>query len=249
MRLWDALVATASGVEDEGSYDSPHSADNCAARRAAAFRVTAEELGLPRPRESEPYGVIIETDGPRGLSTLIAFANGDASLLHQNGSGIIGRQNHVHVVKQAKRLVAEASDLVSVLTPAEKILSPDPGAARIYFLTRGGLVSAQVPTLEWRIDTSPWFNFLGVAEDLTSELRQYLLGDPDVVGPPQAAGFLRSAAMVVVIGGATYVAWLIPIAWIRWPLVCIGLFFTAAALFVFYLLLAGGRDEMDENLT
>lgn len=188
MRLWDALVATASGVEDEGSYDSPHSADNCAARRAAAFRVTAEELGLPRPRESEPYGVIIETDGPRG-------------------------------------------------------------AARIYFLTRGGLVSAQVPTLEWRIDTSPWFNFLGVAEDLTSELRQYLLGDPDVVGPPQAAGFLRSAAMVVVIGGATYVAWLIPIAWIRWPLVCIGLFFTAAALFVFYLLLAGGRDEMDENLT
>ena len=53
--------------------------------------------------------------------------------------------------------------------------------------------------------------------------------------------------MVVVIGGMTYAAWFIPIPWIRWPLVGIGLFLTAAALFVFYLMLAGGRDESDEE--
>ena len=47
--------------------------------------------------------------GPRGVSTLTAFANGDASLLHETGSGIIGRQNHVHVVNQAKALVAKAA--------------------------------------------------------------------------------------------------------------------------------------------
>ena len=249
MRLWDAVKATASGVEDDGSYDSPNSADNSAARRAAAFRVTAEDLGLPADWGNKPYGVIVEMWGPRGVSTLTAFANGGASLLHETGSGIIGRQNHVHVVKQAKRLVTKAGNLVPVLSSTDAVSPPAPQSARIYVLTKKALLSADVPRSELRHAESPWSPFLGIAEELTSELSQYLLGDLEPAGPPAPLEFLRSLAMVAVFGGITYAASLIPVAWIRWPLVGIGLFFTAAALFVFYLMLAGGRDEHDEDST
>ena len=245
MRLWDAVKAAGSGVEDDGSYDAPHSAENCAARRAAAFKVTAQDLALPEDWGSKPFGVIIEMWGPRGIFTLVAFANGDASLLHESGSGIIGRQNHVHVVKQAKTLVAKAAGLEHLLARTTTLSGPEPGSARIYFLNGQSLLATDVATADARRPESPWFPLMETADELVSEFSQYLLPNIEP-GRPRAAEFLRSVAMVGVIGGMTYAASLIPIPWIRWPLVAIGLFLTAAALFVFYLMLAGGRDEPDD---
>lgn len=247
MRLWDAVKAAASGVEDDGTYDSPNSADNCAARRAAAFAVTAEDLGLPADWGAEPYGIIMETHGSVGVSTLTAFANGDASLLHENGSGIIGRPNHVHVVKQAKRLVARAADIVPLLSPVPAPSRPEPGSVRLYVLTRKSLLSAEVATSELGREKNPWSPLMEVAGELSSELTQYLLTKLEPAGPARPVEFVKSVAMVGIIGGMTYAAWLIPIPWIRWPLVGIGLFLTAAALFVFYAMLAGSRDAPDEG--
>jgi hypothetical protein len=246
MRLWDAVKAAGSGVEDDGTYDAPNSAENCAARRAAAFRVTARDVGLPDDWGSKPFGVIIEMWGPRGVLTLAAFANGDASLLHEKGSGIIGRQNHVHVVNQAKTLVAKATGLEHLLDPTTTLSRPEPGSARIYFLTGQSLLATDVRTADARRQESPWFPLMETADELVSEFSQYLMPEIEP-GPPRAAEFLRSVAMVVVTGGMTYAASMIPIWWIRWPLVGIGLFLTAAALFVFYLMLAGGRDDSDEG--
>ena len=244
MRIWDAVKAAASGVEDDGTYDSPNSPENCAARRAAAFKVSAKDLGLPADWGNKPFGVIIENSGPRGVSTLTAFANGDASLLLENGSGIIGRQNHVHVVNQAKKLVARAEGLQHLLSPMAAPSRPASGL-RIHMLTEQSLLAKDVSAPDARAEDGPWFPVMEVADELVSELSQYLLTDIEP-GRPKPAEHLRSVAMVVVIGGMTYAAWLIPIPWIRWPLVGIGLFLTAAALFVFYIMLAGSRDDPDE---
>jgi hypothetical protein len=246
MRLWDAVKAAASGVEDDGTYDSPNSADNCAARRAAAFRVTADDLKLPTDWGGEPFGVIIEASGPRGVSTLTAFANGDASLLHENGSGIIGRPSHVHVVKQAKRLVAGAASLGPLLSPVDSPSRPSAGTTRLYLLTRQSLLSADVAGPGETGGGSPWSPVMETADELVSEFAQYLLPDVEPAGPPRPIEFIKALAIVGIIGGLTYAAWLIPIWWIRWPLVGIGLFLTAAALFVLYAMLAGSRDEADE---
>ncbi len=90
MRLWESVKAAASGVEDDGSFDSPEGPEGCQARRAAAFRVTAGVLGLPEDWGSRPYGVVIDVQGEKGLITIVAFANGESSLLlHGSGSGII----------------------------------------------------------------------------------------------------------------------------------------------------------------
>ena len=246
MRLWDAVKAAASGVEDDGTYDAPNSPENCAARRAAAFKITAEDLGLPADWGDRPFGVIIEWSGPKGVSTLAAFANGDASLLHEGGSGIIGRQNHVHVVKQAMRLVASAVDLAPLLTRTDAPSPPPSGSIRFYFLTRS-LLSAEVASGELRGYASPWSPFMDAADELISELSQYVLTEIEPTGRPKPLEFAKALAIVGVIGGMTYAASLIPIPWVRWPLVSVGLFFSAAALFAFYAMLAGPRDEPDQG--
>jgi hypothetical protein len=246
MRLWDAVKAAARGVEDDGTYDAPNSPDNCAARRAAAFKITAEDLGLPSDWGDKPFGVIIEWAGPRGVSTLIAYANGDAGLLHEDGSGIIGRQNHVHVVKQAKRLVASAADLAPLPSPTDAPSPPASGSLRFYLLTQS-LLSAEVASRDVQSDANPWSPLMDIADELISEISQYLLTDVEPAGQPRPLEFLKALAMVAVIGGMTYAASLIPSPFIRWPLVSVGLFLSAAALFVFYAMLAGSRDEPDEG--
>jgi hypothetical protein len=43
-------------------------------------------------------------------------------------------------------------------------------------------------------------------------------------------GYVKAFGFIAMFAGLTYAAWLIPYGWLRWPLVLIGLFFTAAAL-------------------
>jgi hypothetical protein len=141
MRLWDSVKAAASGVEDDGSYDSPSGVEDCEARRAAALRVTAGGLGLPDDWGARPFAVVVEMGGPRGVTTILAFANGEASLLQAGGSGIIGRPSHVHVVTQAKRLVSAAADHAALLQPAATFQLPAFGCVRFSFVTGQGVMT------------------------------------------------------------------------------------------------------------
>jgi hypothetical protein len=247
MRLWDSVKAAASGVEDDGSFDSPSGPEDCEARRAAAFGVTAEELGLPDDWGTRPYGVVVDVSGPRGVTTIVAFATGESSLLTSTGSGIIGRASHVHVVVQAKRLVKQAADYVPLLEPTATFPHPPLGAVRFYFLTSRGILTAEEGIGALRSGQKPLSPFLEVGDDLVSEFLQYGWADRAPVPPPKPVDLLKPMALVAVIGALTYAAWLIPIAWVRWPAVIIGAFFTIAALIVPYAMLAAPRLAADRS--
>ncbi|HET6943294.1 MAG TPA: hypothetical protein VFH89_14130 [Sphingomicrobium sp.] len=234
MRLWDAVRAAASGVEDDGSYDSPTGPDDCRARRAAAFRMTATELGLSEDWGSKPYGVVMDMRSQRGVTTILAFANGDASLLHDKGSGIIGRSSHVHVVVQAKRLVARAAEHASSLSPTTSFPLPRAGSVRFYVLTADGILTSEAPTQDVRSGASSLSPLIEVADELLSEFIQYRLPDQIKTGPLKAADWVKAFAMIGTVCGLTYAAWLIPTPWLRWPAVAIGVFLTISALIVPY---------------
>ena len=242
MRLWDAVKATAAGVEDDGSYDRPSGPEECAARRAAAFATTAENLGLSEDWGDRPFGVIVEISAPKGVVTLIAFADGASSLFTESGLGIIGRDNHVHVVVQAKKLVKEAANHVARLDPTSDFPPPGSGNLRVYFLTRRGVLTTEEPGAVLQTGETVLAPLLGISEELISEFLQYELGN-EPVGPLRAFDLIKALAIVAVIAGLTYAAWLIPFAWLRWPAVAIGIFFTIAALIVPYAMLTATRTE------
>ena len=74
--------------------------------------------------------------------------------------------------------------------------------------------------------------------------------EPTPGPPPQltAGVVLRCVLMVVPFVAATCAAWFVPWVWLRWPLIAIGLFFTAAALFAAYAVVASsaGWGEQEE---
>jgi len=240
MRLWDSVKSAAAGVEDDGSFDSPAGAEDCEARRAAAFTVKREDLALPDDWGSRPYGVVIELGGLQGVTTMVAFATGESSLFLSTGSGVIGRPSHVHVVVQAKRLVGRAADYVALLAPAAVFPRPAQGAMRFYVLTAEGVLTAEEPVGPLRMGESPLSGLLEAGDELMSEFLQY--GWSEVpVGPPKALDLLKAFAIVAAIVGLTCAAWHIPVEWVKWPAVAIGVFFTIAALIVPYAMLAAPR--------
>ena len=60
-------------------------------------------------------------------------------------------------------------------------------------------------------------------------------------GPTPPLDLVKAFAIVAMIAALTYAAWLIPIWWLRWPAVAVGLFFTIAALIVPYAMLRAPR--------
>ena len=245
MRRWDSVKAAANGVEDDGSYDRPEGPEDCRARRTAAFEVTRDGLGLGEEWGEKPFGVVMDLAGPRGMTTVLAFANGDASLLNENGTGIIGRQSHVHVVVQAKRLVERAGRHASAAAPSSGSPGPEAGRARFFFLTPQGVLAAEDEVSALRAGESPLSPLFATANELVSEFMQYPLGDALVesAGPATAGDWVKAFAMVALFAALTYAAWLIPTPWIRWPAVAVGAFFTIAALIIPYAMLVAARGK------
>ncbi|HVQ10260.1 MAG TPA: hypothetical protein VMS43_17725 [Allosphingosinicella sp.] len=172
MRFWNAVKAAMSGVEDDGSYESPGGPEDCARLRREAFTVGADSLGLPPDWGGKPYGVIMETGAERGILTLAAFVTGDGSLYVSTGGGVIGRASHVHVVAQAKALVARAADHVDAFEDAAGFPSPPVGQTRFYLLTSDGIVTATEQTQMLAAGQSPLSPLFGTGQELLSEFFQ-----------------------------------------------------------------------------
>ena len=245
MRLWDSVKAAASGVEDDGSFECPAGPEDCEARRAAALR---GEAGKPAPSEhqgDQPYGIVVETGGSRGVTTILAFASGEASLFTASGSGMIGRASHVHVAQRARRLVKEAAGHSASARPTDDFPYPPRGAARFYFLTPKGVLTAEEPIRDLRKGYHPMSPLMDAGDELMSEFAQYVWVPREPVSPPGPAAVLKALAIVAAAGALTYAAWLIPIAWLRWPAVTLGAFFTIAAMIVPFAMLAAPRLTAD----
>jgi hypothetical protein len=58
---------------------------------------------------NQPWGVLIETGYPEGSATLIALADGSASIYLSSGGGTIGGIAHETIRKAAQRMVQIAS--------------------------------------------------------------------------------------------------------------------------------------------
>ncbi|HEV2865296.1 MAG TPA: hypothetical protein VGX37_02170 [Allosphingosinicella sp.] len=169
MRFWTAVKAAMSGVEDDGSFESPGGPEDCERLRAEAFLVTADQLDLGAEWGCRPYGVIMDTAAERGTATVVAFANGASSLYVSSGGGVVGRASHVHVAAQAKRLVKEAAEYVEGFDAAAAFPYPAPRATRFYLLTRDGAFTAGEETAALAAGQSPLSPLFGTGRELLSE--------------------------------------------------------------------------------
>jgi hypothetical protein len=111
--------------------------------RDRAFETTREMLGSSAP--GKPWGVIMETGFPEGSFTVVALADGNASVYFSSGGGMIGGFSHGDIREAAMACVRMAAALETELAPATDRRLPTPEETIFYVLTDAGVLTAHAP--------------------------------------------------------------------------------------------------------
>lgn len=88
------------------------------------------------------WAVLVEMGRPNAAVTILAVADGTASLYFSNGGGMIGLGEHANVRPQSLKLVELAGTEVKKMKKVEAFPLPAPSEIRFYVVTPGGVLSA-----------------------------------------------------------------------------------------------------------
>lgn len=134
----------------------------------------AEMLGGSDGGVPEVWGVVMEFGIGDGFATLVALADGTASLYLSHGGGVIGAGQHEGPANAARTLVRAAADYVEGFGPTSEFPLPGPGQTAFYLRTQHGALTVSAPTNDLgynRHRLSPLFH---TAHALIAEVRKWM---------------------------------------------------------------------------
>ena len=172
MKRWLAVIGSKLGLTTSVSVAVQPSdytpADGYLQLRAKALAQTPTSLGFT----DNTVGVLMETGYPRAVATLVAFADGSASLYFSNGGGMIGAGQHPEPAAAAKSLVEIAGANLSRFALTSEFPLPTLGRTRFFVVTAHGVLTAEAADDDLgnnRLPLSPVFH---AAHALIAEMRQ-----------------------------------------------------------------------------
>lgn len=110
--------------------------------RTSVLTIRPEQVGL-NPGPSEVWGVLMETSHPEAVVSLVALADGTASLYFSNGGGIIGFGQHPGPQRAAKNFIAFAQLFARYGKPVKTYPFPELTFTRFYMLMGDRIVSVE----------------------------------------------------------------------------------------------------------
>jgi hypothetical protein len=146
-----------------GASASSDGADGGTSLRDELLRSTSAQIGVIPMRHV--WGVLMERGYAKGVATVVALADGTASMYISTGAAVTGAKAYGPARVAAMRLCDQAADGLGDMIPAHEFPKPAKGRVRFYVLTDGG-----VRTVEG--------NIAGGTKD----------GGPDKLGPLEEAG-------------------------------------------------------------
>jgi hypothetical protein len=140
--------------------------------RTQAFGVTRLDLGLPEPAESStPWGVIMETGHEGGTATLVAFAEGTASIYLSSGGGSIGGGEQPAICEAAQDLVAIADKFQPLMAETKEHPEPRRGQTLFYLHSDDGIFTAGASESELRKRRHPLSPLYEAAQEIITRYR------------------------------------------------------------------------------
>ncbi len=105
--------------------------------RQQVLELDAEKIG--DLKDKPVWAVLMETGYPEAAVTLVAVADGAASLYFSNGGGMIGAGEHADVRLVSLGLVKMSEEFLPQMKKAEKFPVPNPGMTYFYIVTPKGI--------------------------------------------------------------------------------------------------------------
>lgn len=106
--------------------------------RNQVLNLTANQLG--ELGNNPVLSVLMETGYPEAVVTLVAVADGSASIYFSNGGGIIGAGEHPQGKEYSLKLIQSSKDYLHFAKPDKKHPLPKNGNTRFYFVMPKGVV-------------------------------------------------------------------------------------------------------------
>jgi hypothetical protein len=113
--------------------------------RDRLLSTTAQQNGVTPVRGV--WGVLVERGYPKGVATVIALADGNASLSLSKGGGIRGGNAYAPARAAAQLLCQQAADSMGLTAPTKEFPAPTAGRVRFYVLTTDGVRVAETDLL------------------------------------------------------------------------------------------------------
>ncbi len=111
--------------------------------RAQVLSLKPDQLGLNGSEKQQVLALLMETGYPEAVATLVAVADGSASLYFSNGGGIIGAGEHEEARQESLRLIALSQEHLKELAKTECYPLPRLGFTRFYAVTSNAVYSLE----------------------------------------------------------------------------------------------------------
>jgi len=139
--------------------------------RTMALGVTAEQIGIDAGPH-EPYAVVMETGYDHAVVTLVAIADGSASIYFSTGGGLHGGVAHDAKRGAAVDLVDIAGDFAGEMDTVTEFPQPDAGDVVFYVLTPAASYSVSDSEQSMGLGQSPFTPLFFAGQRLITEYRR-----------------------------------------------------------------------------
>jgi hypothetical protein len=124
------------------------------------------------PRSGHPvWGVMMETGMPDATMTVIAIADGNASIYFSSGGGIRGGKHHASIRAAAVRLVNLAAEYAPAAKATTVYPRPEPGQVTFYLLTDQGVLAASASEKDLEKKRLPLAKLFDAGQDVITQYR------------------------------------------------------------------------------
>ena len=151
-----------------------HSANANAGLRSFVLQSTRANFGLgPAAKPTQPYAVVMDWGRQDGVTTVVAIADGSASVYLSKGGGSIGGgQSHDSIRNAALKMVQLAGDVQPLMQHTTEYPLPQRGQVNFYAVTDTGVFTSSVPEESLNNGGSPFGNLSDAGEMIITEYRR-----------------------------------------------------------------------------
>jgi hypothetical protein len=166
MAAFLSLLGRLFGGDDKPPYEV---ADVYSGLRGQILKLSDKDISQLKGKPV--WAVLVEMGRPNAAVTVLAVADGTASLYFSNGGGMIGLGEHANVRPKSLKLVELATTEVKKMKKVEAFPLPNPGEVRFYVVTPDGVLSASTTEAKLEDRSHEFHSLFSQTHELITEMR------------------------------------------------------------------------------
>jgi hypothetical protein len=141
--------------------------------RNLALTVSAAKTGKPFPaKPNEPLAVLMDIPTSTRTATIVAYADGTASIYTSNGGGYMGGSQKYPAIREAAvKMLAAGRQAQAKMQITRQFPLPDQREIAFYVVTESGVYTARVPQDEFRKSTHPLAELYAASQEVITQYR------------------------------------------------------------------------------